>query len=326
MLINYISYPIINILQFLLCFLLCKKHRMINGLQTLLQAKDIDIFIYISISILIAISFFTGDTPINVIYLIPIFFCYLLGITFFLLLKSRIMKTYLEKLKTKEIVSLTEEIEKLKTDNNTMARQIHKDNKMLPVMQLSVIELIREYGETDKLKHLQTELETLAKERYSILENTENHGTFCNISSTDAIFKYYTNKAKQENVNFKVSLEPNVLENLGIPTNDLNTLLCDLCENAMIAVRDEEHKNILVHIESKEKKLVISIFDNGSPFAKEVLENMGNRKITTHADTGGSGIGLVTVFDIVKRWKGTFHIEKCTPDSIYTKCVVVTIQ
>lgn len=73
----------------------------------------------------------------------------------------------------------------------------------------------------------------------------------------------------------------------------MNTLLADLVENAIIAIRSRTSKRILVSISISEGHYLIDVFDGGIPFEAETIINLGLKKITTHADSSGSGIGLV---------------------------------
>jgi len=324
--IDDLSEIFLDTVAILLCFLLNKNKRLILGFQQLISTKKVDVFLYISIIILSVMTILLPEYKVSVEGLIPLFLIIVFAITFFFLLKSKIMNLYLEKLKTKEFLELKTETDKLKADNEKMAYQIHKDNKILPVIQLTLMNLINEYGETDKTADLQSQLDVLIEERYGLMPNTSNNVSQCKIPSTEAIFQYFSNRGKKENINFEFEVSENSLSNCSIPINDLNTLICDLLENALIAVRSKQDKNILVSINSNNNLLTISVFDNGQPFAKEVLERMGKERITTHSDTGGSGIGLMTIFEILNKYNGSFSINKCSSRDKYTKGVLVTFE
>ena len=308
---------------FILLFLLSKNRRLISGCNHLLKSKDIDFLLYVSIVLFSLIIISNLNSEFNIIYLIPISLIFMLSITAFFLLKKKIRELYFEKLKTNEVIELNESLEKLKFDNERMAYQIHKDNKILPVIQLTLLELIKGYGETDRTRELQTQLDILTKERHEVLQTSVKGNTYCNIPSTDAIFQYYSNRGKHESVDFKFEIDDNALSQTTFPINELNTVLCDLLENALIAVRSAEDKKVLVKINSKDGRLNISVFDNGKPFAEEFLEKMGKERITTHSETGGSGIGLMTIFEILDRNNGKFEVEKCSSIEKYTKKVMI---
>jgi sensor histidine kinase regulating citrate/malate metabolism len=84
-----------------------------------------------------------------------------------------------------------------------------------------------------------------------------------------------------------------------ISESDLNTVLADLIENALTAVKNSAVKKVLVSIGAADNAYFISVFDSGEPFLPEVLESIGKKRITTRAGEGGSGIGLMTLHEII---------------------------
>lgn len=54
-----------------------------------------------------------------------------------------------------------------------------------------------------------------------------------------------------------------------------------------------------------------SISDNGTPFSKEILNILGKEKVTTRID--GSGIGYITIFEILKETKASLIIDQRQP-------------
>ena len=53
----------------------------------------------------------------------------------------------------------------------------------------------------------------------------------------------------------------------------MNTLLADLVENAIIAIRSRTSKRILVSISISEGHYLIDVFDGGIPFEAETIIN-----------------------------------------------------
>ena len=49
---------------------------------------------------------------------------------------------------------------------------------------------------------------------------------------------------------------------------------------------------------------------------------MGRRNVTTHAHEGGSGIGLMALFDSLRARRGSFFLDE-TPANGFTKCVCI---
>jgi signal transduction histidine kinase len=109
-----------------------------------------------------------------------------------------------------------------------------------------------------------------------------------------------------------------------IPVSDLRTLLADLIENAVITAKSGGGKEILVSIGVSEGRYLVDILDSGVPFEANTLVHLGLEKTTTHAEHGGSGIGLVTAFEILKHYRASLIIEEFSDESTpYSKRVSV---
>ena len=63
-----------------------------------------------------------------------------------------------------------------------------------------------------------------------------------------------------------VACDVNEAVNGLISENDLNTLILDLGENALIAVQKSEIRNVLIVFGSENESFTVSIFDSGLPF------------------------------------------------------------
>ena len=69
-------------------------------------------------------------------------------------------------------------------------------------------------------------------------------------------------------------------------------------------------KYVFLSIEASPNKYTISVFDSGDFFSKEVIKRLGKKRYTTHKDTGGSGIGMMTVFELLKIYNASFSINE----------------
>ena len=104
-------------------------------------------------------------------------------------------------------------------------------------------------------------------------------------------------------------------------------MVSDLLQNAIIANSYGNGKRILFTMGTLGNALSISIFDSGIPFDKEVLVDFGKEKHTTHADNNGSGIGLMTIYEIAQKYRATIAIEEYNAaNSYYTKRIAVTFN
>jgi sensor histidine kinase regulating citrate/malate metabolism len=101
---------------------------------------------------------------------------------------------------------------------------------------------------------------------------------------------------------------------------DLSHLLSDLIENALIATRSASDKRILVHLGILYEVPTVEVSDSGLPFDPTVYQDFGIAKHSTHLNQGGSGIGLMDIWDLKKRYAASLHIYEFLPDAgNYTK-------
>lgn len=82
-------------------------------------------------------------------------------------------------------------------------------------------------------------------------------------------------------------------------------------ENALIATIHEQGTNILLHIGVMDENYFISVWDSGIPFPKEVLFHLGKKQYSTHKEDGGSGIGLVSTYQLLQKYQASIHINEC---------------
>lgn len=307
-----------------------------------LSFKNNSIGIVFSISVLLSFVYLTSISYDHAeLMILPLILLLLCG--FFLLhwWYSRIWKNYLEKIRKTEIDSYKKElreqselIQKLKDNNDELAKIIHKDNKLIPAMELAVYDFLETHatlsptGLDAKGQELIAHLKTMSHGRDQILTNYRLSGQqfpTTGISPVDAILTYMQNRAAQEKVSFQVS----VLDDINpltqqIPLEDFTHLLSDLLENALIAAKHVTNGRLSVRLGILHNSYMVEISDNGAPFLPEVLNNFGRTPHTTHADDGGSGIGLMDIWNIKKNYRASIHIHEYDSDSVnVTKKLII---
>ncbi len=62
------------------------------------------------------------------------------------------------------------------------------------------------------------------------------------------------------------------------------------------------------------------------PFQPDTLLKIGKKRTTTHSDTGGSGIGLMTVFELIKKYNASFLIDESINNEFFAKNVSVVFD
>lgn len=319
-------------LQMVFSIIPFRFNRFKNGMPFLKQQGASDIGTFTAISSLIAVTLFNLSTDYSPSLLILLSFVILSGILIFFWWKSKLTENYWKQAKEREINELKSEIAELKEYNATLSKIIHKDNKLIPAMLLSVNDTISETCESAdeaqrrRLTGILSQLNDVAKERkglvlFSESEAKANYAT--GVPKIDSQLKYQAAVAYSSQSCFDVMISDklNVIVPEIISAEDLRTLVADLLTNALIAVKSEPKRNVLFHTHIENDTFCIDFYDSGAPFDAEVLEKIGKERITTHLDDGGSGIGYMTTFEILNRCNGTWTVDENLNLELYTKKV-----
>lgn len=245
-------------------------------------------------------------------------------------IKERDLQEYEEMLAEKE-----NEIQKLNESNELMAKLIHRDNKLLPSMYEAIKLFSDHYEKTADVK-LQTEskrimeiIDQLMNERTGIITQSQRGSKILSATKDvliDGVINHMMRKASEKGIQFDITVVGDVAEltEKVIPAIKLETLIADLIENAIIATSGSDCKKILVTIGINEGAYELNVQDSGIPFEISTLMDLGQKKASTHLDEGGSGIGYMTVFEILHEFKFSIIITEYEPKQCgFTKSVRV---
>lgn len=322
-----ITMPVCCLLLVLLMFLLFKIPRFKKGIPDIEKKFSDGIGTFVSLMILIISSMFFEAGEKLLLPTLLLIFTLILGIIIYAWWRKYISNNYIIKSLHRTITALEDTIAHQEKEIDRLAKIIHKDNKLIPALELSVKETITN-ASPEKSTHLINELNFLTAERKNILHNYEtSYKTLpkTGIFSTDTIINYLYKKAIDHNINFDISIIGNICymtENI-VDERDLNTLLADIGENAIIATQNVQQRNILLSIGIKNDIYYFDFFDSAPPFDPKVIENLGKRKYTTHKADGGSGIGFMTTEEFLRKYNASLEIEELTNNALFTKRVSI---
>ncbi|MCL2018832.1 MAG: hypothetical protein FWG70_03640 [Oscillospiraceae bacterium] len=305
--------------------------RLRNGLP-FLGEKHISL-----LGVIIALIVFQCYTIINVVIrrdgvldslawfsLLCVGFCAILVIIWW---KTGITKAYKDSLSEKEKLELYCELSEkekrifeIEKDNAALSKIIHSDNKLIPSLENAVRNLC-EYYSKEKAEDIIKELRRAHVQRNGLLgcykkESKQLPST--KITSLDITLDYMKQKAYENNIEFDVFISGSVkymIENL-ITEEQLRTISADLLENSIIAIssRGLLHKSfarqILFTVGICDDYYEIRVEDSGTDFEKETLINLGKKQTTTHKNEGGSGIGMMQAFEIMRETGASLVIER----------------
>lgn len=330
---NLITYLCSGFLAWGLAHFLFQFKRIQKSIKYIYNSTFINLISLIGIILIISLTITQlFSSPDNRIKLIP-FYIVIVALIFFFLWQRQIKRYYNSKLRKLELESLRQELEeknatirKLSDDNDSLARIIHKDNKLIPAMLTAVTEYLdpeNMRADTEREaqgKALADQLKELAKDRMGILgESTHTDRTLplTGHAAVDAMLSYMKKRADMAEIRYEVKLHPDFASRIGpeISEADLSHLLSDLIENAIIATNSAEHKSLLVHLGILYDAPTIEVSDSGIPFAPEVYQDFGLQKHSTHLGEGGSGIGLMDIWELKKKYAASLHIYEYPPET-----------
>lgn len=296
-------------------------------------------FSLLALSILLCITFVFNQKVKETDHIEWIIFLFLLILllllNLFIMWRNQLRQTYLNQLKEREIKRLKEELtgcqatlEAIKEENKDLSQLIHRDNKQLASLQLAVEQFLESSEKEENQKQIgHTILQELKQEtidRQQVLSTlvTPKCLPTTQITSVDHLLHYMLHRGQNYGIRLELSLSGNIhylLEDI-IKERDFLTLLADILENALIATKCNAGTNVLLHIGIVETIYTIDIWDSGIPFTKETLLYLGKKQYTTHNQEGGSGIGLMSTYELLEKYQASLHIdESLSEENIYTK-------
>lgn len=325
-----------NALSTVIIILLLKNKRLKKTLRLLCNYNNA--YIYILITFCITLIIIIGQAKIQDPKIIRI--CLIILTIFVVLLlyiiQRETQKYYLAKLKKLELESLRQElaekdllIQKLQESNDNLAHIIHKDNKLIPSMESAVQRYLLTADTLDTAALHETgtalaaELAQLAQSRHGILtsyKDLKDGLPHTGYAAIDAILSHMNDRAHAQHTDYNVTFSADFANYINqlIPEADLTQLLADLIENALIAVSDSgsrKNRTVLIHLGTLYDAPVVEVSDSGSPFAPAVYQDFGLQKHSTHLDNGGSGIGLMDIWELKKKYAASLHIHEYAPDT-----------
>ena len=206
--------------------------------------------------------------------------------------------------KDKEIIELEKENLKLNKKNHSIA---HKQ-KLLEYE----IEQIMLDNETIEKSDIKAKIEELSKEMREEIVCTKLTKT--NVDKIDNMLAYMQSECVKHKIDFQLQVNGNIhhMVNKHIEEEDLEILLADLIKNAIIAINHSENvnKSILVRLGLIDGFYSLYVYDSGIEFEIETLMNLGIKPSTTHANEGGTGMGLMNTFDTLNKYKASLVIDE----------------
>lgn len=336
---DYIGLLIILVIYTLLIYKIFKLKRLKYGISLLngkLQNSYISYLFFNLCIIILAFAIVLQEIPVLGIRKVGLGLM-LLIIVIFITIKESIKLYYKQNLLIKDLESTkkelsekNEELAKLEKENLEFSKTSHSLAHRQKVLEYKLNKLINGDKATPQdttKEELKKELEDISKDIYKKPSDIEIEKT--GIDKIDNMLEYMKSECDKNNIEFNLQIIGNIhyMVNHFISENDLEILLADHIKDAIIAIQHSTNKNrsILVKIGKIQKYYGIYIYDSGVEFTDEVLNKLGKEPITTHKDSGGTGMGFMNTFDTLKRYNASLNIIKIDKPSLdnYTKSVEI---
>lgn len=237
-------------------------------------------------------------------------------------LQSQSEEHFKEQLKERE-----KEIEKQRQSNEFLAKVVHRDNHLMNSLNTAIDTYYNADDNAEK-SDLFREIQTMIKERGELIDREQCETKLLPSTGSlliDSTINDLYIKAAAHGIDFDMAASAPVSEIIGkyISQTDLQTLLSDHIKDAVIAVeaRGEGSGKILLDLSMQNDNYCITIYDNGVAFEPDTLSKLGMERVTTHAESGGSGIGFMTTFETLNKAYASLIITEFDSTMPFTKSV-----
>ena len=331
---DFISLFIIILIYSILIYLFCRIKKFKRGFTFLKQKlaneyTDI-IVLNISIIILFCVIFLEDYTKIitgkigfgTLIFAIIMFITIQKSLQLYY--KQQLQQREIEEMK-KEIKQKDEEISKLEQENLNFSKTSHSIAHKQKSLEHKLNQLIMQNETAEEID---------IKDRINNIQSELNKNTIVQLKETgieqiDDMLKYMQSECTKNKIDFDLKINGNIhhMTNKYVEKETLEILLADLVKNAIIAINYSKNinKSILVKLGIIDGIYSIYVYDSGIEFEINTLINLGKKPSTTHADSGGTGMGFMNTFDSLNKYNASIQINEIGKESKdnYTKYIAI---
>lgn len=264
-------------------------------------------------------------------------FTVLLFVYLFLWWRTSLKNSYLNVLEQKNYQLLQSQVTDCAIKSDTLSQEvkqltqlIQENNQSILALQTSITQSVASLSSLDQYRKVrQCQLRKLEEEinhrEHCLLSYTQNSSALpsTGIFALDNLISYIQHRCCLEGISFEFTCSENLSGLTDIlKEKDLSTLLADLLDNALIAMKHNHGNQLFLWIRKRENIYCVDIYDSGIAFSLETLISLGKSPCTTHKEDGGSGIGLMNTYALLQQCQGSLWIDETLPSQgMYTKMV-----
>ncbi len=318
-----------NALTLLQAELIARLKRLRNGVQFFHKTDNLGIGIFLSGIIFILTSIdlrrvIVSDTTL----LVLLAGITVSGIGMFVWVKLAITRYYKSKLRDRdatlnlrELENRSEELDRLNRTNELLSVVVHRDNHLF-------LSLKSAADNARSKEELADEIRTLVRERSELIKSEIQEAALMPETGDrmiDNTLHALALSAASKGIRLSANVTAPVTEIIGdsLSLTALQTLISDHVKDAVIAVgsRDDKQGNILLNLARDGRVYTLTVLDNGAPFELHVFDKLGRERVTTHSDSGGSGIGFMQTFSTLRACGCSVVITEFESGLPFTKSV-----
>ena len=311
---------IILLIYSLLLKMICKLKRFDKGITFLKKNENNEYFGVLILNISSSLFFafiIISNLNMNIIKALFVYIV-IFSIIMFITIQKSLQLYYKQKLQEREVEEIKEElknkdkeIEELEKENLKLNKKNHSIAHKQKSLEYELEQMILN-NQIVNGNQVKDKIENLSKEMQN--ETVSIELTKTNIDEIDSMLKYMQSECIKNKIEFELQINGNIhhMVNTYIGKEDLEILIADLIKNAIIAIKHSENinKSILVRLGLIDGFYSLYVYDSGIEFEIETLKNFGIKPSTTHADDGGTGMGLMNTFDTLKKYKASLIIDE----------------
>lgn len=325
------------ILQIVCVIILFKIKRFRSGVDPKGETATFEILLFFSAGCILTLMIAYTKNATQSIYETVMLALTLFGMLLILWWRRHITFNYRESVKQQNVDRLENTIVEYESSSAENAFKVavygkhnHYLNKALPNCTALAERAAEQTGNADVCA-VRDMLRDMSRE----LEITNEKGSMKNIPQTgvgvvDAPLIQLFAAAERKNFNASADISADVgnwFAESGLIKDDIHIMLSYLLDNAVISALGSPNAKVRAELkETTNKKPLIRIYDSGEQFNERVLAKLGQEEVTTRAGVGGNGIGLFTVFEILRKHGASFTLDEA-PDRIgFTKCIEIAFD
>lgn len=331
---DYINLMLISIIYIIINYIFFKIRKFKNGfifLQKNTQNEYMDVII-LNLSILLIFAFSILSNVNKEITRSTLIVFIILSVIMFITIKKSLQLYYKQQLQQREIEEMKkeiqekdEEISKLEQENLNFSKTSHSIAHKQKSLEHKLNQLIMKNETAEEID---------IKDRINNIQSELNKNTIVQLKETgieqiDDMLKYMQSECTKNKIDFDLKINGNIhhMTNKYVEKETLEILLADLVKNAIIAINYSKNinKSILVKLGIIDGIYSIYVYDSGIEFEINTLINLGKKPSTTHADSGGTGMGFMNTFDSLNNYNASIQINEIGKESKdnYTKYIAI---